>query len=151
MTKFTVLGEPVAKERARVYRGRAFTPKRTKAYEEQVAWEYKKQKGSFYKTQPVKVKIELYFAPPKSTTKKELAKISTGQKVYTGKKDIDNIAKSILDSLNGVAYIDDRQVIELSISKQYSLEQTRAEIEIKEVGECAKVEFDGAGNQAASQ
>ena len=151
MTKFTVLGEPVAKERARVYSGRAFTPKRTKAYEEQVAWEYKKQKGKFYAEDAVKVKIELYFAPPKRITKKELEKISTGQAIYTGKKDIDNIAKSILDGLNGVAYIDDRQVIELSISKQYTLEQTRAEIEIQEVGECAKVEFNGAGNQTASK
>ena len=60
MTKFTVVGEPVAKERARVVNGRAFTPKRTKAYEEQVAWAYRQQKGSFYETQPVKVKIELY-------------------------------------------------------------------------------------------
>ena len=132
MTKFTVLGEPVAKERVRVVGGRAFTPRRTKAYEEQVAWEYKKQKGKFYDKEPVKASIKLYFTPPKRTSKKEIQKISTGQVVYTGKKDIDNIAKSILDGLNGIAYIDDRQVVELQISKQYTLEETRAEIEIKE-------------------
>lgn len=135
MTKFTVLGEPVAKERARVVGGRAFTPKRTKAYEEQVAWEYKKQKGKFYDKEPVKASIKLYFQPPKSISKRELAKIATGEVVYTGKKDIDNIAKSILDGLNGVAYIDDRQVVELKISKQYTLEKTRAEIELKEARE----------------
>ena len=135
MTKFTVLGEPVAKERARVVGGRAFTPKRTKAYEEQVAWEYKKQKGKFYDKEPVKARIKLYFQPPKSISKRELAKISTGQAIYTGKKDIDNIAKSILDGLNGVAYIDDRQVVELKISKQYTLEKTRAEIELQEARE----------------
>ncbi len=135
MTKITVLGEPVAKERARVVGGRAFTPKRTKAYEEQVAWEYKKQKGKFYDNKPIKASIKLYFQPPKSISKIELAKIATGEVVYTGKKDIDNIAKSILDGLNGVAYIDDRQVVELNISKQYTLEKTRAEIEIKEARE----------------
>ena len=134
LTKVIVIGEPVAKERARVVNGRAFTPKRTKAYEEQVAWEYKKQKGKFYDKEPVRVKIELYFTPPKKTSKRELTKIATGQVVYTGKKDIDNIAKSILDGLNGVAYIDDRQVVELKISKQYTLEKTRAEIELQEVG-----------------
>ena len=132
MTKVIVLGEPVAKERARVVNGRAFTPRRTKAYEEQVAWAYRQQKGKFYAEEPVKVKIELYFTPPKRTTKKELERILTGQAIYTGKKDIDNIAKSILDGLNGVAYIDDRQVVELNISKQYTLAETRAEIEIKE-------------------
>lgn len=132
MTKIIVLGEPVAKERARVVNGRAFTPKRTRAYEAQVAWEYKKQKGKFYDREPVTVKIKLYFAPPKSTSKRELAKISTGQAMYMGKKDIDNIAKSILDGLNGVAYIDDRQVVELSISKAYTLKETRAEIVLQE-------------------
>lgn len=132
MTVITVLGEPVAKERVRVAGGRAFTPKRTKAYEAQVAWEYKKQKGKFYDKEPVTVKIKLYFTPPKSTTKRELQKISTGQAMYMGKKDIDNIAKSILDGLNGVAYIDDRQVVELTISKEFTLTTTRAEIAIKE-------------------
>ena len=135
MTKVIVLGEPVAKERARVVGGRAFTPKRTKAYEEQVAWEYKKQKGKFYDNKAIKARIKLYFQPPNSISKRELAKIATGEVVYTGKKDIDNIAKSILDGLNGVAYIDDRQVVELKISKQYTLEKTRAEIELKEARE----------------
>ena len=96
MTKVIVLGEPVAKERARVVGGRAFTPKRTKAYEELVAWAYRQQRGKFYAEEAVKIKIALYFTPPKRTTKKELAKISTGQAIYTGIKDIDNIAKSIL-------------------------------------------------------
>lgn len=132
MTKFTVLGEPVAKERARVVGGRAFTPKRTKAYEEQVAWEYKKQKGKFFENKPVKIHIAIFFAPPKSMPVKEFAKIMQGELMYTGKKDIDNIAKSILDGLNGVAYIDDKQVVQLTISKKYTIGETRAEIVLQE-------------------
>ena len=133
MTKVIVLGEPVAKERVRVYRNIALTPVKTKKYEEDVAWAYRQQRGKYFADTPVKVKIELYFTPPKRTTKKELERIATGQAVYTGRKDIDNIAKSILDGLNGVAYIDDRQVVELTVRKQYTLENTRAEIEIKGV------------------
>ncbi len=63
---------------------------------------------------------------------KEFAKIMQGELMYTGKKDIDNIAKSILDGLNGVAYIDDKQVVQLTISKKYTIGETRAEIVLQE-------------------
>lgn len=35
------------------------------------------------------------------------------------KPDIDNIAKSVLDALNGVAYIDDKQVYSLTCNKYF--------------------------------
>ena len=38
----------------------------------------------------------------------------------TTKPDTDNIAKSILDSLNGIAYLDDKQVVDLRVRKQYA-------------------------------
>ena len=66
MTKVTVLGEPMTKERAKVVSGIAFTPKATKAYEENVAWEYKRQNDKFFEDKRVKVKIEFYFTLPKS-------------------------------------------------------------------------------------
>jgi len=41
-------------------------------------------------------------------------------KIYpTIKPDTDNIAKSILDSLNGIAYKDDKQVVMLTVEKRY--------------------------------
>lgn len=36
---------------------------------------------------------------------------------YTTKPDVDNIAKLVMDGLNGVAYHDDKQVIQLHVSK----------------------------------
>ena len=51
--------------------------------------------------------------------------------------DVDNYSKSILDGLNGVAYEDDDQVVELQVRK-YKVkrkEEERAEIEIREFGE----------------
>jgi Holliday junction resolvase RusA-like endonuclease len=41
-------------------------------------------------------------------------------KIYpTIKPDTDNIAKSILDSLNGIAYKDDKQAVKLTVEKRY--------------------------------
>ncbi|MBD1373738.1 RusA family crossover junction endodeoxyribonuclease [Hazenella sp. IB182357] len=53
-----------------------------------------------------------------------------------GKREIDadNLAKSMLDSLNGIAYVDDRQVRKLTIEKVKvaTKEEQRAEIEVKQ-------------------
>jgi crossover junction endodeoxyribonuclease RusA len=51
--------------------------------------------------------------------------------------DVDNVAKSVLDGLNGVAYEDDNQVVELLVRK-YKVtrkEEERVEIEIREFKE----------------
>jgi len=50
----------------------------------------------------------------------------------TIKPDTDNIAKSILDSLNGIAYKDDKQVVRLKVDKYYA-EIPSVSVEIKEV------------------
>mgnify|MGYP001222876200 CR=1 FL=1 len=64
--------------------------------------------------------------------------VSVALSVYVkGRLDADNIAKSILDGLNGVAYEDDDQVVELQVRK-YKVkrkEEERVEIEIREFGE----------------
>ncbi len=51
--------------------------------------------------------------------------------------DWDNYAKSICDGLNGIAYNDDRQVMEGRVKKVLGVEKTeeRAEVKIWEVGE----------------
>ena len=38
------------------------------------------------------------------------------------KPDLDNIAKGILDAMNGIIYKDDVQVVRLSLQKHYSTE-----------------------------
>jgi crossover junction endodeoxyribonuclease RusA len=51
--------------------------------------------------------------------------------------DIDNLAKSFMDGLNGIAWHDDRQVMALTVRKVYvdSVHEERAEIEITEIQE----------------
>lgn len=48
------------------------------------------------------------------------------------KPDIDNVVKAVLDALNGVAYRDDTQVIELHVRKSYS-EKPRVEVCIEKI------------------
>ena len=49
--------------------------------------------------------------------------------------DVDNLAKSLIDGLNGIVWHDDRQVVKLSIEKVYvdDAREQKAVIEIKEV------------------
>lgn len=56
---------------------------------------------------------------PVSLTKKVKTDMLEGRKQHTVKPDLDNLVKAILDALNGVAWHDDAQVVELHISKQY--------------------------------
>ena len=58
------------------------------------------------------------------------------QEEYPLKKpDVDNVAKIILDALNGIAYRDDKQVVELYVKKSYAGESgvgvTISEVEAK--------------------
>lgn len=49
--------------------------------------------------------------------------------------DVDNLGKSYLDGLNGVAWIDDKQVLKLTVEKRWVFDKSeeRSEIEIREV------------------
>ena len=38
---------------------------------------------------------------------------------HTVKPDIDNLTKAVLDALNGLAWYDDAQIVELNASKTY--------------------------------
>ena len=51
---------------------------------------------------------------------------------YNHKPDLDNLAKIILDSLNGIAFDDDKQVVKLEVEKYYS-DRPRAEIWLTEI------------------
>ena len=114
---FTVEGKIKGKDRPRFFRGHAYTPKETKEYEKLVASKYE---GEKIKGQ-VKVEITAHYKIPKSTTKKALLEIKNG-KLPQVKPDIDNILKIVLDSLNGVAYEDDKQVTSITANKCYAID-----------------------------
>lgn len=126
MISFTVYGAAVPKQRPRISGRRAYTPKRTKDYEERVLNEFRSSYSGFYpafgKDVPVRICISVIQEIPKSWSKKKRAQAESGEIVPLSRNgDVDNIAKSILDALNGFAYEDDCQVTTLIITKQYGV------------------------------
>ena len=108
--KFIVPGRPVGKGRPRVTRYGTYTPEKTKKYEELVRQCWREQSGqSFSGGIPLVARINAHFPIPKGTSKKKAAEMVG--KPYLHKPDADNVAKGILDALNGKAYPDDGQVM----------------------------------------
>lgn len=112
--------------------GRAFTPGDTITYENWIKCCYQEQCGKFIDG-PVKARIEVYYKVPKSYTKKRVQAIRDGLERPLKKPDIDNCIKVILDSLNGIAYKDDSQIVEVIAVKKWTEKQERIEFELEEV------------------
>ena len=134
MIKFEILGQPVAKQRPRVTRsGIAYTPSKTVNYEAVVKLTYQ---SLYSHREPISGHIEAtitaVFPVPKSYSKKKTEGLLNGRYNYDKKPDCDNLAKIILDSLNGIAYKDDSQVTLLHIAKEYGT-QPKVIIELKEI------------------
>lgn len=122
---FTVPGPPVGKGRPRFSeqsgRVRTYTPEETARYERAVRAAYRQSCGDafFARGTPVIAGIIAFFPIPKREKKAERERMRTSL-VYAPKKpDCDNIAKAILDALNGIAYADDAQIAALHVSKFY--------------------------------
>lgn len=69
----------------------------------------------------VSVRIDIFYEVPKSYTKKRKTDIyeSDYQIRPEVRGDIDNVAKSILDGMNGICFKDDIQVVELIVNKRF--------------------------------
>lgn len=118
---FEVLGRPSSKGRPRfsTYGNyvKTYTPPKTVEYENLVRLSYTQSGGKKWNG-IISANIIAYFPIPKSVSKKKRqAMLYTA---YDKKPDCDNIAKIILDALNGIAYDDDSQVTSLSVSKEYA-------------------------------
>lgn len=124
MKIFEVLGEPRGKERPRSSRksGTFYTPRKTQEYEKLIKNSYFTRYGKEQIDGAIWARIECFYTIPKKTSKKQTALMLEGKVRPIKKPDLDNIAKVVLDSLNGTAYKDDSQVVELSIKKYYSTE-----------------------------
>jgi Holliday junction resolvase RusA-like endonuclease len=119
--EFNVPGKVQAKQRPRFNGKFAYTPKETIAYENWVKTCYlEKHRDVKPLENPLKVKIIAYYEVPKSASKKKKLQMLHNEIFPTVKPDTDNIAKGILDSLNGIAYLDDKQVVKLEVEKYYS-------------------------------
>lgn len=136
MIVFTVPGKPQPKERPRVTRqGYSFTPRRTREYEAKVVEAAKKSEllpQSPISETPLKMIIWCYMPIPKSWNTQKHQDAVRGKILPAKRPDIDNLGKICMDALNGVAYVDDAQIVQLVINKTYS-EEPRVEVLIDEV------------------
>lgn len=118
---FFVEGQPEGKARPRFTRaGITFTPKKTVAYEERIRDRFLQAGGKMVPYGGyVFINVEAIFDIPKSYPKKKREACLCGGIRPDKKPDADNILKAVLDALNGVAYEDDRQVVEVLCIKKY--------------------------------
>lgn len=133
---FVVPGQPVGKGRPRASsRGgfvRMYTDAKTLSYEQVIAKQARYAMGPLeVLATPISMRIVSLYSIPVSWSKRKQQLALNGE-LIPGKPDLDNVAKAVLDALNGVVYQDDKQVIRLVIEKSYSFEP-RIEVYVHEV------------------
>jgi len=101
VARFTVPGEPVPKARARTTTHGTYTPERTVHAERVVAWTYWAAAGTTRPDLTGEYSVHAVF-----------------RLVHRRHRDTDNMLKLVLDALNGVAWVDDNQVVEVYARKE---------------------------------
>ena len=113
MTTFTVPGKPIPKGRPRLGRSGVYTPSRTKQHEDLIAWRARAA-GVKPTTGPVHLEIDFEIKG----------------KVHG---DLDNLVKTVMDGLNGIAYADDRQVVKVTAALYTQVEGDVTRVVVEEV------------------
>lgn len=114
--------EPVPKGRPRVTMTnsgvRTYTPERTMIAEEEVrAHLYKYRDKAFPEYVPVKLSLTFYRRKSKWKPKN---KTQYDKILPVRKPDIDNLAKMVLDAMNGLLFVDDAQITTLILRKKWA-------------------------------
>lgn len=105
---------PRPKGRPRFAKGHAYTPKLTNEYEKTIAEEYvlkglKKHLGA------ISVFITFNYRIPMSRIKE----LKHGD-ICVEKASVDTLSKGIIDSLNGIAFLDKKMIYKISVEKKWN-------------------------------
>ena len=124
--QFVIPGPPVGKGRPRFStaggKPRSYTPAVTREYEALIsARAAEAMQGHAPLTTPLTVYIHAFMSIPLSWSKAKRQAALDGPS-YPPRPDVDNIAKTVLDGMNGVVYADDAQVTYLKVTKKYAEE-----------------------------
>ena len=130
--------DPYPSPRPRFSRRGTYMPSEYTAWKKQFLKEWLKHNLSkFDPGVAIAVDLKFYIKPPKA-----IARVKKNQNILksetwrvVNKPDLDNLEKSVLDSINGHAYEDDNQISDLHSRKRYSL-NPRVEISIRDDGSC---------------
>ena len=107
--RFTI-GRVRGQGRPRFARGRAYKAAADREYEAEIAAAYLAAGGPVH-SGPVAVRVDTRRPLPKARPR------TASPEPDTGRPDADNVAKAVLDALNGVAWEDDSQVVLLEVVK----------------------------------
>lgn len=78
---------------------------------------------------PLRVVAQFVMPIPESWSKKKRALADAGAMPHTAKPDLDNLVKLVKDALNGVFWLDDKQIFSFTASKYYGpVPETHIEI-----------------------
>lgn len=100
----------------------AYDPQKSREFKAMLAFcaqQEMQSKGGEPFSGAVHLAIHVELPVPKSWTKTKRESALEGVTKPSIKPDVDNIAKSIMDALSGVWYLDDKQVYCLSVIKTY--------------------------------
>jgi len=135
MVKFVVYGKPVPKARPQFSRMhgkmRTFTPQTTVDFEKLVKEEAKKHFSA-----PLEGAVSVYLSFFLPRPQHLIWKTKPMPAIHCDKRpDIDNLAKSVIDGLTGIAFKDDGQISSLHLVKRYHAgdKEPRVEIEVTKV------------------
>lgn len=116
--KFSMAGPPRGKGRPRatVRSGHAqiYTDSATRQYEKSVReLTAGAMRGAAPFTGPLSVSLQFRIGLAASMSKRQRARILAGEEPWFGGPDADNLAKAVLDGMNAVAFLDDKQITRL--------------------------------------
>ncbi len=122
---FVIPGIPVGKGRPKFARRGNFvttyTPEKTASYENLVKVKAEEaMQGRQVIEGAVSVVIWLFVTPPASWSQKKQRAALDGVVFPTSKPDADNCIKGIFDAMNEIVFRDDKQVVDLVVSKRYA-------------------------------
>src|SRR5262249_33955944 len=119
---FAVRGVPVAKARPRVLRSGAYTPAKSVAYERQVQLAATlAMRGHARLSGAVQATLRFDLPIPASWSARKRAAAITGEIAPTGKPDLDNLLKSVLDGIRTVVIGDDAVIVDVRATKRYGV------------------------------
>lgn len=128
--------DPYPSPRPRFSKRGTYMPSEYTAWKKKFLKEWLKHNLSKYDPGvAIAVDLKFYIKPPKAIArvKKNKQALEDETIIVVKKPDLDNLEKSVLDSINGHAYEDDNQISDLHSCKRYSL-NPRVEIVIREDG-----------------
>lgn len=122
-------GNPVAKGRPRATKtGGVFTPAATRKAEDTIVGRAMAQVEAFAAdvraslpfTGPLAVTVVFAMPVPSSWSQRKRIAALGGSLSHTSKPDLDNLFKLVADALNGIAWVDDSQIVQVTTRKTYS-------------------------------